>query len=90
MKCISILVLMFMTFVPTRLSFGQTQTSTQNPQTSTNKKVLSGTKPAKKVDKNGAKTDKPGGKMPTTSSQEAAYALSGHKGAPEGSPHPKQ
>ena len=47
-------------------------------------------KPSKKADKNGVKTDKPGGKMPTTPSQEAAYDLSGHKGAPEGAPHPKQ
>jgi hypothetical protein len=90
MKCISILVLMFITVAPTRLSFGQIQTSTPPPQTSPNKKVSSGTKPSKKADKNGVKTDKPGGKMPTTPSQEAAYDLSGHKGAPEGAPHPKQ
>jgi hypothetical protein len=91
MKCLSILVMMFMTVAPTRLSFGQAQTSTPTPQTSpNNKKVSSGTKPPKKADKNSAKTDKPGGKMPTTTSQEAAYDLSGHKGAPEGAPHPKQ
>jgi hypothetical protein len=90
MKYLWILVMMFITLAPTRLSFGQIQTSTQTPQTSPNKKVSSGTKPPKKVDKNSAKTDKPGGKMPTTTSQEAAYDLSGHKGAPEGAPHPKQ
>jgi hypothetical protein len=89
MKYLSILVMMFMTVAQTRPSFGQTQTSTQT-QTSPNKKVSSGTKQPKKVAKNGAKTDKPSGKMPTTTSQEAAYDLSGHKGALEGAPHPKQ
>ena len=97
MKCLSILIVMFITVVPTRLSFGKTQSSTQTPQTTPNKAVPTAPEQHKKTTHkaNGetgkdTKPGKPSGKAPTTSSQEAAYALSGHKGAPEGSPRPKQ
>jgi hypothetical protein len=95
MKCLSILVVMFITVAPAKLSFGQTQTSTQTPQTSPNKTAASGSKHHKKTTNNpntaatnNATPDKPGGKVATTPTQDAAYALSGNKSAPEAAPHP--
>jgi hypothetical protein len=95
MKFFSILVVMFITIAPAKLSFSQTQTSTQTPQTTSNKTASSGPKQYKKPANdqktgttNNAKTDKPGGKGATTPKQDAAYALSGNKSAPEAAPHP--
>ena len=88
---------MFITVAPTKLSFGKTQSSTQAPQTTPNKAVPTAPEQHKKTTHKangetgkGTKPGKPSGKVATTPSQEAAYALSGHKGAPEGSPRPKQ
>jgi hypothetical protein len=98
MKRISILVIMLIALSHTNTSFGQTQTSTQTPQKPTPNKVVppapthhkkSASKPTTATD-NDPKPGKPGGKVTTTPSQEAGYALSGHQGAPEGSPRPKQ
>lgn len=103
MKCFSILMIMLMTIAPAKLSFSQTQTSTQTPQATPNKTTSSGTKHHKnpanasktgttnnaKTDKAGG-ADKPGGKGATTPTQDAAFALSGNKSAPEAAPHPKQ
>jgi hypothetical protein len=95
MKCLSILIVMFMTIAPAKLSFGQTQTSTQTPQTTPNKTAATGPRHHKKpandpkteTTKN-AEPNKPGGKGATLPSQEAAYALSRNKSAPEAAPHP--
>jgi hypothetical protein len=103
MKYLSILVMMVITIAPTQLSFGQSATSTQAPQTTPNKTPSAASKHHKKpandtkaATTNNAKTDKPdgankpGGKGATLPSQDAAYALSGNKSAPEAAPRPKQ
>ena len=97
MKRFSILVIMFIAISTPRPTFGQTQSSTEAPQTTPNKPVSTAPKQHKKTaHKTSAeaakdtKAGKPDGKVANTTSQEAGYALSGHKSAPEGSPHRKQ
>jgi hypothetical protein len=91
MRCLPLLVVLLVTIIPTKPSFTQTQTATPATEIDSKKAASSTTTTTKKPKKtkNTAKADKPVTKLPTAPGEEAAYELSGHKGAPEGSSPPK-
>jgi hypothetical protein len=90
MKCFPLLVLLFLTILPTKQSISQAPTSTQATQTDSKKAASDTTTPTKKPKKakNTAKADKSGNnanKLPTVPGEEAAYELTHPKSVPQGS-----
>jgi hypothetical protein len=89
MKCFPLLVLLFLTILPTKQSFSQTPT-TQPTQTDSKKAASDATTTTKKPKKakNTAKAARSGNntnKLPTVPGEEAAYELSRPKSVPQGS-----